>query len=104
MSQIIALYECDDFKSYASMRPLMLTHSWYKLVRRLKKEVKKRNFESGGNFDELITKGVPYKYSGSSEIHHRNLFCSEGIEALNNDLRNCYISICEDGDDLRGIF
>ena len=37
MSQIIALYECDDSKSYASMRPLMLTHSWYKLVRRLKK-------------------------------------------------------------------
>ena len=35
MSQIIALYECDDFKSYASMRPLMLTHSWYKLVKRV---------------------------------------------------------------------
>lgn len=104
MSQIIALYECDDFKSYASMRPLMLTHSWHKLVRRLKKEVKEGNFKSGGNFNELITKGVPYKYSGSSAIHYMYPFCSEGIEALNNDLQNCYISICEDGEDLRGIF
>ena len=81
-----------------------MQRSEYYVFRRLKKEVKKRSFESGGNFDELITKGIPYKYSGSPEIHHRNLFCSEGIEALNNDLQNCYISICEDGDDLRGIF
>lgn len=84
---IYALYECDAWKSYASMTPVVFSTKWKDITEAVKRNLKMGHFSFDG-LEEDLNKGF-----------------SEGlVYDLNTRLENAFVSYSENGQDCGGVF
>ena len=84
---IYALYECDAFKSYSSMVPVVFSTRWEHIKKAIKRNLKKGYFLFDG-LEEDLSKP----------------FSKDFVYDLNTRLENAFVSYYENGQDCGGVF